>query len=44
MNAMTLLPAQLGDRQRTAPGWLIVSDGALRGLLSEGALGEAPQQ
>ena len=41
---ITLLPVRLGDRQRTAPGWLILSDGALRGLFSEGAQGEVPQQ
>ena len=30
---------QLGDRRRTAPGWLITADGALRGILSADADG-----
>lgn len=33
-------PVRLGDRARKAPGWLVVSDGAIRAILSEGEDGE----
>lgn len=31
-----LQPIRLGDRARHAPGWLIVYEGAVRGILSQG--------
>jgi len=40
MQAITLQPVRLGDRKRTARGWLIISDGAIRLLLAEGPQGE----
>lgn len=33
-------PVRLGDRARKARGWLVVSDGAIRAILSESEDGE----
>lgn len=40
MQGVSLQAVRLGDRQRTARGWLIISDGAIRGILTEGPEGE----
>jgi hypothetical protein len=37
---ITLHPIRLGDRRQTAPGWLIVAQGAVRGILSSGPDGQ----
>lgn len=37
--SVALQTVRLGDRGRTAKGWLVVSSGALRGILSEGPEG-----
>lgn len=38
--AVGLSPVRLGDRGRTARGWLVVAEGALRGIMSAGADGQ----
>ncbi|GEM_PF-5457960 len=35
-----LYPVRLGDRGRRAAGWLVLSEGAVRGILSAGMDGE----
>jgi hypothetical protein len=37
---VSLHPIRLGDRRQTAPGWLIVAQGAVRGILSSGPDGQ----
>jgi hypothetical protein len=37
---VALSPIRIGDRRRTARGWLVVSAGAVRGILSAGRDGE----
>jgi hypothetical protein len=37
---VALSPIRIGDRRRTARGWLVVSSGAVRGILSAGRDGE----
>lgn len=37
---VSLHPIRLGDRRQTAPGWLIVAQGAVRGILSSGPEGQ----
>jgi hypothetical protein len=37
---VVLNPIRIGDRRRTARGWLVVSAGAVRGILSAGPDGE----
>lgn len=39
-DSVTLHGIRIGDRGRTARGWLVVSDGAVRGILSAGQDGE----
>ena len=34
--ALLLRPVRLGDRRRSAPAWLILCEGSLRGILSQG--------
>jgi hypothetical protein len=38
--SMSLYPVKLGDRRRIASGWLVLSEGAVRGILSASADGE----
>jgi len=40
MTGVQLLPLRLGDPRRTAPGWLVVADGAVRAILAAGEDGE----
>lgn len=40
MAQITLYPIRLGDRGRVAPGWLVLTDGAARALLTAGEDGE----
>jgi hypothetical protein len=37
-------PVQLGDRYRTARGWLVIAYGAVRGIVSEMPDGRGPGQ
>jgi hypothetical protein len=37
---VTFSPVRMGDRRRTARGWLVVAEGALRGIMSAGPDGQ----
>ena len=39
-SGVSLHPIRLGDRGRTAPGWMIVAQGAVRGILGSGPDGQ----